>query len=182
MEANNAISWVVFLGFVCLPGSWLSGQVVFSDDFESGGTGWTITGGLWEAGVPTAGPASAHSGNSCVATVLSGNYLTNSNSRLISPEILLPNAGPGERVLFRFWQWFQIYFVTAQGRVQISLDDGNSWQDVSLPLTGTINGGAWTQIQRSRIQPSSHLNMTTGATGNLTPMETNIKPITIMMG
>ena len=49
-------------------------DIVYSEDFETGAVDWTIDNGVWEVGVPTAGPSACYSGSQCAATVLAGNY------------------------------------------------------------------------------------------------------------
>ncbi len=75
-------------------------SVVFSEDFETGGAGWTMGSDApavdqWEIGVPTSGPGSAFSGNNVAATNLDGVYTTggiqNTIAWLRSPEIDLRN-------------------------------------------------------------------------------------------
>ncbi len=127
-------------------------QTVFSEDWETGIGNWWVDNGVWEVGVPTTGPGSAHSGQNCVATVLDGNYPGGSNSRLVSPYINLPGGlQSGEQIVLRFWHWFSFAshaFGYDRGYVQISVNNGpwntisnqffhssSIWSPVSIDLT-----------------------------------------------
>ena len=61
--------------------------MVLPEGFEDSGAGdrWVADYGVWEIGVPTSGPGSAHGGTNCLATVLSGNYTDDRESRVVSP-------------------------------------------------------------------------------------------------
>jgi len=118
-------------------------ELLNPEDFEIGIGDWNADNGLWEVGVPTAGPDSAHSGQQCVGTVLGGNYPTYANTRLISPMIKLPTLSGEEKILLKFWQWYIIEDVDDQGILQISVNSGE-WQTISDPdFDGTNN--AWSQ-------------------------------------
>ena len=61
---------------------------------------WWADNGVWQVGEPTTGPGSSLSGQNCAATILNGNYPTGTNSRLTSPEIILPgNLNPDEKIM-----------------------------------------------------------------------------------
>jgi bacillopeptidase F (M6 metalloprotease family) len=112
-----------------------------SGDFEAGWGDWSADRGLWEVGTPTAGPSSCHSGSQCVGTVLSGNYANLTDSRLISPTMLLPGVGGDEALLLRFWHWYS-YSTYDSGAFQISSWDGEKWSDwstISQLATGNSN-------------------------------------------
>ena len=100
---------------------------------------WGADNGLWEAGVPTAGPGSVHSGNNCVGTVLNGNYTNHANTRLISPPFTVHAASQNPRL--RFWHWFSIENGDDQGRAQISTDGGTSWTTLQGEYEGGWSGG-----------------------------------------
>lgn len=107
------------------------GTTGMPEGFESGSGGWSWDVGLWEIGEPFSGPAKAHSGGKVVGTVLSGDYPEETNSRLVSPEIVLPDSAPGESVECRFWQWYG-YSDFDSGKFQVSVHDSatgrwNSW-------------------------------------------------------
>lgn len=74
------------------------------ETFESGLGEWEVDRGDWEVGVPTAGPGKAEPpGTRCAGTVLGGNYGAYLNSRLISPEFVLPDASEHPRLRFSYW-------------------------------------------------------------------------------
>ncbi|MCP4604636.1 MAG: hypothetical protein GY847_29635, partial [Proteobacteria bacterium] len=98
-----------------------------SEDFESGWGGWYSDFGIWEIGEPTTGPGGAFSGLNCAATKLAGNYPFGPDSRLISPEMDLPTAGPQEEVLLRFREFWRYASSSDRGDVQISVFDGTTW-------------------------------------------------------
>jgi hypothetical protein len=109
------------------------------ETFESGLGNWTIDHGVWELGKPVIGPATAFSGVNCVGTVLDGNYRPGADSRLISPEFLVPPAADNPRL--RFWHWFGIW-PGDPARVEISVA-GGAWQPLSRVFE--YNGGVWTR-------------------------------------
>lgn len=115
------------------------------EDFEAGIGDWSADNGVWEIGKPTSGPTTAHSGQNCAATILSGNYPTYTNTLLISPEIKLitePNEVPG----LYFWHWFRIneddFYGPDQGFVMISVNRG-TWKTIAGPYSGISE--RWTQ-------------------------------------
>jgi len=114
------------------------------EDFELGVGDWGADNGLWEVGAPTAGPWGAHSGSNCMGTVLSGSYPNNANTRLISPRVALPELSGGDRVWLKFWQWFATENGYDRGLVQVSTDNGVTWEYVSDPQYDGY-GVVWTQ-------------------------------------
>jgi len=117
------------------------GETVFHEDFESGWGSWTVSNGVWEIGVPTAGPQNTHSGVNCAATVLADNYPANMNTRLVSPQITLPV----DHVRLKFWHWYNFYYLGAgdYGAIQISTD-GIYWKTVT-PVSYDNRSEEWTQ-------------------------------------
>ena len=107
------------------------------EGFEAGLGGWTIDRGVWELGVPTVGPTQAF-GTNCVGTVLNGVYPPGVDSRLISPEFVVPTTSENPRL--RFWHWFSIY-AKDPARVEISLG-GGAWTPLSEPFEGN---SPWTR-------------------------------------
>jgi len=112
-------------------------EPVWMEDFESS-TEWTVEGGVWEIGTPTAanGPM-AHSGTKCAGTILAGNYPHYSDARLVSPEFMVPAAAANPQL--SFWHWFNIVGGDG-GRVQIK-PRGGAWTDASTLFVGVAN--AW---------------------------------------
>ena len=112
------------------------------EDFELGIGNWSADNGLWEVGIPSSGPANAHSGQNCAGTVLSGNYPNDANTRLISPEINLTPASGQTPMLF-FYHWYIIENNDDKGFIQISVN-GGEWETVSGQITGTNE--TWSQF------------------------------------
>ena len=112
------------------------------DDFESGHGDWSVSHGVWEIGTPTSGPGSCYTGTSCAGTVLTGNYPSVSDSRLISAPLPLQNVTGEEQLRLRFWEWFS-YYAGDNGRVQVSTDNGATWDDVGSLIS--INSSGWTR-------------------------------------
>ncbi len=149
---------VVFLGLVSiLPtarGEIL--QEIFTEDFEQGFGDWDASNGVWQAGVPIAGPSACHGGQKCAGTILAGNYPSGTDSRLISPflgqEITLPVIEGDQELRLRYWQWFAYPTNGGGGVVQISeLDEANgTWSEWS-DLGGEISGqsGGWSRTDLS---------------------------------
>src|ERR1019366_2633488 len=71
------------------------------EGFENGIGDWYAESGIWQVGVPTSGPGSAHSGTNCAATILNGNYPVGANSRLVSPLFAVPPSSSSPYL--RFW-------------------------------------------------------------------------------
>lgn len=122
------------------------------EDFELGVGDWSADNGLWQVGIATAGPPSAHSGQNVAGVVLGGNYPSGANTRLISPKITL-NPLPGQFPVLFFWHWFRLS--DDQGRVQISVNEG-PWQTVGGSYTGT--SPVWTQA--SPVDLSAYVDST----------------------
>jgi len=114
-----------------------------SDSFEDAAASdrWIADFGVWEIGVPTSGPGSAHSGSNCLATVLSGNYTDNRLSRISSRPFIVPPAETNPRL--RFWHWWN-FNLDDYGKAQISTDNGTNWIDLA---TYSASSGPWTQPQ-----------------------------------
>jgi hypothetical protein len=107
---------------------------VFQDDFEAGWGNWHVDNGIWDIGTPSAGPEACHSGVKCAGTILDGNYLPNTDSRLISPSIRLSEVSGDEEIHLRFWHWFS-YAGSDVGYAQISVYDEtteqwSSWETI----------------------------------------------------
>ena len=105
-DSNQAAGWYIDdVQLVQQAVPQLSGVV----GFESGLGDWYSDDGVWQAGTPlpagppsVAGPGACFSGDSCVGTVLGGEYPRGVNSRLISPEVTLPTLAAGEELLLRY--------------------------------------------------------------------------------
>lgn len=85
-------------------------SVVFDEDFESGAAGWTHGGvnDSWALGTPSdhtgngGAPAAAHGGSFVYATNPTGDYNSDEESWLLSPEIDLTGRAKAE---LSFWEW-----------------------------------------------------------------------------
>jgi WD40 repeat protein len=111
-----------------------SASTIFSDDFESGATGWSDRGsGTWELGTPAVGPTSGHNSATTYGTELDGEYAVDSYYELWSPLIQLPTVGPGESIRLSYWEWYDVeepldentYYDSAM--VWLTPDEGESW-------------------------------------------------------
>ena len=97
-----------------------------------------------KSGVPgTPGPAAAHSGSGCAATVLNDFY-PNTSSRLISPSVQLPLLGEGEELQLWFWQWAK-FGKYDSGQVQLSYEESPGvWSPWETLWGGHTNSsGIW---------------------------------------
>ncbi len=103
----------------------------FTGDFEAGWGDWSADRGVWQVGTPTAGPTSCFSGLQCAGTELAGNYGPNTDSRLVSPTIVLPTVAGAEEIHLRFRSWFS-YSAGDSGQVQVLVRD---------PVTGAFAAG-----------------------------------------
>ncbi|MGD0058865.1 MAG: choice-of-anchor J domain-containing protein, partial [Verrucomicrobiia bacterium] len=121
-----------------------SGTPVFNnpEGFENGIGDWYAETGVWQVGVPTSGPGSAHSGTNCAATILNGNYPWSANSRFISPPVTIPAASQSPRLRFYEWYSFTSCYGSDYGVVEVKVVGSNTWQTVS-PNRYNSSGG-WT--------------------------------------
>lgn len=102
----------------------------YDQDFSEYPIGWQL-GGDWEWGRPTVGPTPL-TGDKLVATNLTGNYSSRSDSQLLLPPFDLRNA---EEASFRFNHWYDTELNYDQGVVAVSNDYGENW-DIVLNVTG----------------------------------------------
>jgi len=130
MHAKHLILAIGLFFVFIAPSKTLVAQPISNQDFEFGWGNWWASNGIWDVGVPTIGPASAHSGQNCAGTDLNANYPANTNTRLVSPQITLP-AG---HVRLKFWHWYSFYYLGSgdYGKVQISTD-GINWNTLTIP-------------------------------------------------
>ncbi len=137
--------WFTMLCSVLLASALPARAAIFSENFELGQNGWSADNGVWEIGAPkTVGPVACAGGSTnCAGTNLSGNYPDDStDSRLLSPSIVLPAVTGTQQIRLRFSEWHQ-YAVAGyeddRGKVQISIWDPNalSWSayhDIGDPV------------------------------------------------
>ncbi|MBU0992354.1 MAG: hypothetical protein KJ737_07650, partial [Proteobacteria bacterium] len=118
LKRSVGIIWFYFL-LICL-----FAFNTYADEWD----GWTVSNGVWEIGVPTAGPGACHGDGDCAGTVLDGNYPLQDDSRLISPVFELPAISGDEQIELRFWQWFNYDGGDGndKGYVQVSVWDGSA--------------------------------------------------------
>jgi hypothetical protein len=136
--------WFTMLCGVLLASALPAHAAIFSENFESGQNGWSADNGVWEIGAPnTVGPAACAGGSTnCAGTNLSGNYPADgTDSRLLSPSIVLPAVTGTQQIRLRFSEWHE-YAVSDDddsGQVQISIWDPDtlSWsayQNIGEPV------------------------------------------------
>ncbi|HXI53419.1 MAG TPA: choice-of-anchor J domain-containing protein, partial [Candidatus Saccharimonadales bacterium] len=140
------------------------GATSSTEDFESGAPGWTTNGGVWQIGQPTYGPARAHSGTNCAATILNGNYPAGANARLISPSFLVPPAADHPRL--RFWQWY-VMSASDPGRVEVRVVGTTNWVVISPNYYNYGDVWSRTSLDLSpyagqQIEVAFHLTSSTG--------------------
>ena len=119
-------------------------RIVFMDDLEDGGTGWSAgydavdvdQNTLWERGAPVAGPPSAFSGEACFGTNLDANYGLNSATWLRSPAIDLSGSS-GATLIFRQWVEIDPFDNLDAGSVRVL--DATSLAELAV-LAPSING------------------------------------------
>jgi len=106
---------------------WFSGF----EDFESDWGAWSSDNGVWQVGEPTLeGGPSCYSGTECAATVLGGNYPYPTDSRLISPQVILSPVAAGEEIALRFRQWFSYQSADrAEVQIQTYNTETEEWSD-----------------------------------------------------
>lgn len=119
----------------------------FTENWDGGLGYWAATNGVWQVGVPTSGPNDCFSGSMCAATILDGNYPSNTDSRLESPSFELEGVSDGEVIDLRFWQWIS-YSSSDNGQLQVSAwndvsQSWGSWIDIDSPVVGVAR--QWTQ-------------------------------------
>ncbi len=120
---------------------------LYEYDFEDGWNGWYTDNGVWDVGTPTAGPDTMHNGTQCAGTVLDGYYPSDTDSRLISPSIILSEVSGDEEIFVYFWQWFS-YAGGEVGYIQLSYYDENlgEWSDFSNVGNSIVNSSpAWSR-------------------------------------
>ncbi len=134
----------------------VTGTPVFNnpEGWENGIGDWYPDQGIWQVGTPTKNGGAptnalgfqAHSGNNCTVTLLNVNYpaYPSSNSRLISPQFILPPASSNPYL--RFWHWYSLGGSTGGNPdyAVVEIKAGtNAWQSITPLYSG--NAGAWTE-------------------------------------
>jgi len=112
---------IAFSGFSQAP--------IYTEDFESGATGWIVNNGAsgsWALGTPAASVMnSASSGVNAFATNLTGNYNNNENSNVTSPPINIATATAAAELSMRVWWDSENSWDGAN--VFASYDGGSTW-------------------------------------------------------
>ena len=152
ISSSSSAGW--YLDDIEIAGAPLpSGVFTTLQDFESGQGDWFADNGVWQVGLPAAGPASCHQGTQCAGTILDGNY-PKTNSRLISPPVQLAQGTVQNPVQLRFRHWFSWAWTPGQsgaladrGAVQVSVYDPalsawSTWTSVGSAFSGA--SGVWT--------------------------------------
>ena len=129
-------------------------------DMEDGGTNWTTTAastseGVWMLGTPQNGRESAaHSGTNAWGSNLTGLPISTGSNWLISPALDLSG---GTVASLSFWQDYDFTPRSENdqyefGRVQISMDNGDTWR-----MLYTTDGGASAGWERRDIDLTAYL-------------------------
>ena len=148
---------VVFCLLYCALSIAAYGEIIFQEDFENGWGIWHADNGVWDIGVPTKGPSNAHSLSKCTGTILGGNYPQNTDSRLISPTVVLPAIDEDEEIVLSFWHYYRYYpssssrYSDDQGKLQISYFDKNtkSWSGwIDIRRCAKYESPVWSFYQR----------------------------------
>lgn len=115
---------------------------VIPTGFEAGIEDWFASAGTWEIGIPTGGPGAAFEGDFCAGTILAGNYPIHSDSRLISPPMVVPASRAYNEMYLSFWHWYSVY--GGDRAVLEILPEEGEW--IELTENFDQNGGTWTRV------------------------------------
>ena len=150
MGRSGYIFFCLSTALLLVVGDGRAENVFWSDNFETNAPSRWTTNNTWQIGSPTAGPATnatgfrTHSGINCASTQ---NYAYNSDNRLIctnyngTSSFMVPAANQFPRL--RFWHWFN--YANALGYVEISTNNGGSWNQISPTYEGITSGGVWSR-------------------------------------
>lgn len=116
-------------------------EIVYSQGFEADNGSYTAAGtAQWAWGTPTVvGPSSAHSGQYCWGTNLSGNIPALANGSLTSPAIAIRSVASNETARASFWLYSYLSTMQDRGEFQTS-SDGTTWTSV-LKFYEQMSGG-----------------------------------------
>jgi len=127
--------YTISIEFGIIPGEYFQG-------FEDEPLGWTFEGD-WEWGEATADfDPVPYEGQNLAGTVLGGNYNVDTESWLIIPPIDLRDSSLPTASL-RFHQWYDIENRWDIGRILITNDYGETWQEIAT-YTGVSDG--WKEV------------------------------------
>ncbi|MEA2061155.1 MAG: PKD domain-containing protein [Thermodesulfobacteriota bacterium] len=141
----NVLSGILF--FIVIPFYANAGEIIFHDSVDEWGK-WSADSGVWDVGTPLAGSVMAKEGSGCAGTQLSGNYLPDTDSHLISPPVNLPVLQhPWEQLVLSFDSW-HVYMPRDYGqlRVRVYNTSWGSWITLGEKFQGNSNG--WYTCQR----------------------------------
>ncbi len=88
-------------------------------------------GDIWEWGEPTAGPGEAYAGDYVWATLLDGNYATQTSDRLVATQTW-PVIG---NLKVKYYHWYSFYSSYDGYNLKVSTNGGDSWTVVT-PTSG----------------------------------------------
>ena len=118
------------------------------ENFENGWNGWYADQAIWQIGSPEIEELeNAHSGSTCVGTVINGKYPSTSNSSLLSPIINLPEISQTEEIYLRFWQFFKYGSFNGDGNVYIKYWEEDRWKKTRLGESADNNAEGWSQTR-----------------------------------
>ena len=140
------------------------GETVFAEDFEDGGTKWTIVPAseeaapCWEIGAPAAGPAEAHGGSNVAATALEGNYADNCNDILkYNTAVSIPSTGVPE---ISFYAWVDLIGsgYSPYDYVEVLVKkDGEMWETTSGVYLSADTPSPLSALDNSRTKITKQL-------------------------
>jgi hypothetical protein len=123
--------------------SYETGRMTFStsQDFENGYGDWSVEGGMWAIGTPSAtGEPMPVSGTKLIGTNVGSNYAYGHSTRLVTPELKVPANAPSPKLRYSYWYEFS---GGETGQVQVRVD-GSDWEDLpGAPITGVST--TWSQ-------------------------------------
>ena len=144
---------VVFCLLYCALSIAAYGEIIFQEDFENGLGLWHADNGVWEIGVPTYGPANAHSLSNCAATVLGGHHPEDTDSRFISNRVKLPEINDNEEIVLSFYHYFAYNTRSSknEGRIHVKHYNNDSqswsgWTDIGRRAWRESKIWSWTNV------------------------------------
>ena len=120
-------------------------SIIYQEGFENNNHGWSTSNVVWEVGKPTSGPNKAYSGTNCAATVLGGNYPHNTDSRFLSPYIVIPEKVNEDEILYlSLWEWHYIWLGDIT-QLEIKKREDSTWKQFGTNYVE--NSGTWTNTK-----------------------------------
>ncbi|MBX2821824.1 MAG: T9SS type A sorting domain-containing protein, partial [Rhodothermaceae bacterium] len=133
--------------------------ILYQESFESGMNGWSAQNGVWEAGVPTSGPASVVDGEHVAGTILDGDYPSTATSRLVSPLLKLPAPSDAASLRLNVSHWYSLSSEDI-GEVQVSVNNG-PWVTLSGATLAGISGD-WQELILPELNDFAELEIRIG--------------------